>query len=312
MKRGRWIAFLVVIMAMLMLVGCNDDSPELTENTYEVYYLGGEAYSLTTEKREIVGADVKERAFKLLEAMKQPEKVQNSSLFAKAELVSRITVEQGNLLNVYMNEQYGLLSVANEVLLRAGIVKTLVQLEGVQYVAIYVNEQPLIDVTGKTVGIMSAESFLDSRGENLSNYEQVMLTVYYGNAAGTGLTETSRETTISGTFSKERQVVNALLAGPETSDMLATMPQGTSLLSVSVKNNICYVNFSGGFLTGDLAVSPYVTIYSLVNSLTALSNISKVQIMVEGDSSKKFCETIPLDVPFERNLDYVMSGGKEK
>ena len=40
MKRGRWIAFLMVVMAMLMLVGCNDDSPELTENTYEVYYLG--------------------------------------------------------------------------------------------------------------------------------------------------------------------------------------------------------------------------------------------------------------------------------
>lgn len=312
MKRGRWIAFLMVITVMFMLVGCNDDSPELTENTYEVYYLGNEAYSLTTEKREIVGADVKERVFKLLEAMRQPEKVQNSSLFAKADLVSRITVEQGNLLNIYMNEQYGQLSVANEVLLRTGIVKTLVQLEGVQYVAIYVNEQPLIDVTGKTVGIMSAESFLDSRGENLSNYEQVVLTVYYGNGAGTGLVETSRETTISGTFSKERQVVNALLAGPETSDMLATMPQGTSLLGVSVKNNICYVNFSSGFLTGDLSVSPHVTIYSLVNSLTALSNISKVQIMVEGDSSKKFCETIPLDVPFERNLDYVLGGGKEK
>ena len=310
MKRGRWIAFLMAVMIRRMLVGCNDDSPELAENTYEVYYLGSEAYSLTTEKREIVGADVKERAFKLLEAMREPEKVQNSSLFAKTELVNRITVEQGNLLNIYMNEQYGQLSVANEVLLRAGIVKTLVQLEDVQYVAIYVNEQPLIDVTGKTVGIMSAESFLDSRGENLSNYEQVMLTLYYGNTAGTGLTETSRETTISGTFSKERQVVNALLTGPESSDMLATMPQGTSLLSVSVKNNICYVNFSGGFLTGDLAVSPYVTIYSLVNSLTALSNISKVQIMVEGDSSKKFCETISLDVPFERNLDYVIGGGK--
>ncbi len=312
MKRGRWRAFLMVVTAMLMLVGCNDNSPELTENTYEVYYLGNEAYSLTTEKREIVGADVKERAFKLLEAMRQPEKVQNSSLFTKADLVSRVTVEQGNLLNIYMTEQYGQLSVASEVLLRAGIVKTLVQLDGVQYVAIYVNEQPLIDVTGKTVGIMSAESFLDSRGENLSNYEQVVLTVYYGNPEGTGLVETNRETTISGTFSKERQVVSALLAGPETSDMLATIPQGTSLLSVSVKNNICYVNFSSGFLTGDLAVSPYVTIYSLVNSLTALSNISKVQIMVEGDSSKKFCETIPLDVPFERNLDYVIGGGKEK
>ena len=92
MKRGRWIGFLMAVMTMLMLVGCNDDFPELTENTYEVYYLGGEAYSLTTEKREILGADVKERAFKLLEAMREPEKVRNSSLFAKSELVCRSTV----------------------------------------------------------------------------------------------------------------------------------------------------------------------------------------------------------------------------
>ncbi len=312
MKRGRWIGFLLAVLILLVLSGCNSDDPELTEDTYAVYYQGKEAYSLTTENREITGADIQEMSFKLLEAMKQPEQVQNSSLFTKSDLVSRITLEQGDLLNVYMTEQYSQLSVANEVLLRAGIVKTLVQLDGVRYVAIYVNEQPLIDATGKTVGIMSAESFMDSRGENLSNYEQVMLTLYYGNETGTGLIETERETTISGTFSKERQVVNALLAGPETEGLLGTMPQGTSLISVTVKNNICHVNFSSGFLIGDLAVSPYVTIYSLVNSLTALSNISKVQIMVEGDSSKKFYETIPLDVPFERNLDYVITGGKEK
>lgn len=309
MKRGLCIRFLLTILMLLALCGCNEEEQDLTEDTYAVYFEGAEAYSLMTEYREVFGADVQELAFNLLAAMRQPEKLGNTSLFPKAELVSRISLESGNLLNIYMTEQYSQLSVSDEVLLRAGIVRTLIQIEGVQYVSFYVNEQPLIDVTGKPVGIMSADSFLDSRGENLSNYEQVELTLYYGNAEGTGLIETSQETTISGTFSKERQVVNALLAGPRTEGLQGTMPQGTSLISVSVKNGICYVNFNSNFLTGDLAVSPDVTIYSLVNSLTDLTNISKVQIMVEGDSSKKFCETIPLDVPFERNLDYVVTGG---
>lgn len=309
--RRRYEMILLMILMLFALCGCSEEESIHTENTYAVYFEGAEAYSLTTEYREVFGEDIQELAFNLLEAMGAPEKWGNTSLFPQTGLVSRVNLENGDVLNVYMTEQYSQLSVSDEVLLRAGVVKTLIQLEEVQYVAFYVNEQPLIDVTGKPVGIMSADSFLDSRGENLSNYEQVELTLYYGNPAGTGLIETMQETTISGTFSKERQVVNALLTGPDTDGLVGTMPQGTSLISVSVKNNICYVNFNSNFLTGDLAVSPDVTIYSLVNSLTDLSNISKVQIMVEGDSSKKFCETIPLNVPFERNLDYVVTGGNE-
>lgn len=300
---------LPVFFLMFLLEGCESEQPGDAEGTYAVYYAGAEAYSFATENREVAGETIQEMAYQLLVAMTQPEQVGHSSLFADTELVRRINLENGNLLNVYMTEKYSQLGVAEEVLLRAGIVKTLLQLKGVDYVAFYVNEQPLLDVTGKAVGLMAADSFLDSRGENLSNYEQVVLDIYYANAEGTGLVMTERETTISRTYSRERQVVTALLEGPENGSYLKTLPAGTSLISVSVKNNICYVNFSSGFLTGDLAVTPHVAIYSLVNSLTELSTISKVQIMVEGESSKKFCETIPLDVAFERNLDYVVTGG---
>jgi len=94
--------------------------------------------------------------------------------------------------------------------------------------------------------------------------------------------------------------------------LLATIPGGTNLISVTVKDKICYVNFDKNFLTGDLLANPYVSIYSLVNSLTGLSNISKVQIMVDGDSNVKFREIIPLNSPFERNLDYNKTGGRTK
>jgi len=314
MKMGRKLQLLpVLLLALFMLFvlsGCDSEDPTHEEGSYAVYYAGAESYSFATESRKVVGESIQEMAYQLLVEMTKPEQMGHSSLFPESGYVRRINLESGNLMNVYLTEKYSQLPIATEVMLRAGIVKTLIQLEGVDYVVFYVNEQPLLDATGKTVGIMSANSFLDSKGENLSNYEQVVFDIYYANPEGTGLVMTEREMTISGTFSRERQVVTALLEGPEDGSLLKTLPAGTSLISVSVKNNICYVNFSSAFLTGDLAVSPHVAIYSLVNSLTELSAISKVQIMVEGDSAKKFCETIPLDVAFERNLDYVVTGGK--
>lgn len=313
MRKRKWRflpGLMTFVLLMFLLGGCNGDEQEISENTYAVYFRGAEAYSFATENREVTGETIQEMAYMLLMEMTEPGKMGNSSLFSQRGLVRRVNLESGNLLNIYLTEKYSQLPIAEEVLLRAGIVKTLIQLKGVDYVAFYVNEQPLLDVTGKTVGIMSADSFLDSRGENLGNYEQVILDIYYGNSEGNSLVMTERPTTISGTFSRERQVVSALLNGPEDSGLLKTLPEGTGLISVSVKNKICYVNFNSGFLSGALAVTPQVAIYSLVNSLTELPTISKVQIMVDGDSSKLFCDTIPLDVPFERNLDYVTTGGK--
>lgn len=309
-KSVKFLRFLAILCVALLLGGCGDTSAvQNDEKVQLIYYTTAERVSLTTETRPAVEeGTLGQKAYVLLEEMLEPSKIGNRSLFTVSGLINRINIE-GNILNIYMTEAYSTLSVPNEILLRAGIVLTLTQLEGVDYVSFYVNEQPLTDAMGNAVGVMSGNSFLDSRGENLSNYQQVTLVVYFGDAEGK-LVETERESTISSSFSKERQVVEALLDGPEDSGLLATMPAGTGIVNISVKNNICYVNFDSDFLTGDLTVSPYVTIYSLVNSLTELPNINKVQIMVDGDSSDTFRSVIPLDAPFERNLDYVVTGGK--
>lgn len=310
MKLLRTFAALCILALMC---GCSTKPVEENpEGTYTLHYTDAQRFALTTENREVSGTSLHEIAFNMLSMMQSPETVGNYSLFSSGGLVKRVNQEAENLISVYMTEEYSKLSVSDEVLLRAGIVKTLIQLDGIEYVSIFVNEQPLTDSLGNTVGIMSANSFLDAKGENLNNYQQVTLIVYYSDHTGNSLVETERESTISSSFSKERQVVNALLDGPESGNLLSTMPEGTDLISVSVKNNICYVNFDKNFLTGNLVTNPYVTIYSLVNSLTELSTINKVQIMVDGDSSVKFREIIALDAPFERNLDYNVTGGKSK
>ena len=77
------------------------------------------------------------------------------------------------------------------------------------------------------------------------------------------------------------------------------------MLNVTVKDGICYVNFNSAFLTQPYSVSAEATIYSIVNSLSELTGVNKVQISIEGDSSVIYKETISLTTPFERNLDLV-------
>ena len=75
------------------------------------------------------------------------------------------------------------------------------------------------------------------------------------------------------------------------------------MISISVKDNICYVYFDSSFLTDALSIDGNLIVYSIVNSLTELPDIQRVQIMVDGDSNIVFRD-ISLSNPLERNLNY--------
>ena len=95
----------------------------------------------------------------------------------------------------------------------------------------------------------------------------------------------------------ESGVMRLLIAGPEEKDHKATIPQGVSLLSVSVRNRICYVNVSGAFITQDNPVAQKLSLYSVVNSLAILADVDQVQIAVDGSSDITVAENISLAAP---------------
>jgi germination protein M len=65
----------------------------------------------------------------------------------------------------------------------------------------------------------------------------------------------------------------------------------------------------GNCVGNALEVKEYIPIYSIVNSLSELPTVSRVQIRINGSQDAVFRDTIPLTTVFERNYDY-MSGGK--
>lgn len=89
--------------------------------------------------------------------------------------------------------------------------------------------------------------------------------------------------------------------------MNSTLPSDLKLLSISVSDGICYVNLSSSFLTEMVNVTSEIPVYSIVNSLCSLSNVSGVKIMINGDSAKSYRESISLENVLKFNSEVISS-----
>ena len=105
--------------------------------------------------------------------------------------------------------------------------------------------------------------------------------------------------------SKEKLIVEKLMHGPQDESVHPTISSTCTLLSVTVKDNICYVNFDSEFLASAHDIKPEITIYSIVNSLIEGTAVNKVQIMVNGEKNVLYMNTIDLSQPLQQDLDLI-------
>ena len=193
-----------------------------------------------------------------------------------------------------------------EILCRSAVVRTLCQIPDVEYVSFLIGDNPLMDLDKNPVGQMNADSFVENTGDAINEETVTTLTLYFANKSGDKLVKEKVNVTGSSNISVEKLVVESLIRGPVSGDTdYPTLPPGTKILSISTKDGICYVNLNDGFLEQGYNVTEAVTIYSIVDSLTELSGISKVQILVNGETDLVYKESMRLDTIYERNLDII-------
>lgn len=82
------------------------------------------------------------------------------------------------------------------------------------------------------------------------------------------------------------------------------IPEGTKLLSINLKNDTLYVDLSSEIQKNTNLGSVYETmmIYSIVNSLTELENVTYVQFLINGNFHETLSH-IDISKPFEKNLN---------
>ena len=166
-----------------------------------------------------------------------------------------------------------------------------------------------MDGTGNPVGMLSASDFVEGI-RDVNSFEKTELTLYFSNAAGDGLVEEKREVMRNTNTSLEKLIVEQLIEGPREPDSYPTLPPDMKLLNVMVSESVCSINLDSAFLNNSLEVREYIPIYSIVNSLSELPTVSRVQIRINGSQDAVFRDKIPLNTVVERNFEYMEGGEK--
>ncbi|MCI9377304.1 MAG: GerMN domain-containing protein [Eubacterium sp.] len=306
MKAVRLCCYMLAVFAIFLAAGCG--RRDNRDGVYEVYYLNKESTKIVpvpyepADDPDSVQKDIKG----LLERLSEdPGEADYKQAIPDGVKVLDCVLEE-TLLTLYFNEEYGSIDRIVEPLVRAAIVRTMTQVEGVECLTFFVGDKPLADNDKNPIGVMTDDSFVENPGEQINSIQSATLTLYFSNQEGNGLVAETQDIHYSSNISMEKLVMERLLLGPKGADAKSAIPEGTKLISVSVSDGVCFVSLDETFRNQDYNIEEPIVLYSIINSLSELSTVNKVQVSVGGDTSGVYRDKFALDELYERNLDYVL------
>lgn len=303
MKVRKWITIAIsVLLCLVGLTGCNKKK-DVSASLYKIYYLNPEQTGLVEEAYTGETDDPEKAAEEILACLKKgSEGIQEQSVIPDGVDIEDIILEDEKL-TLYFNAAYNDMDMVQEVLCRAALVRSLTQINGIDLVGFYVDGEPLTNDKGREYGYFQSDDFVQNTGQSIHSFEETNLVLYFANGDGNKLTAQTVSVKYNSNVAFEKVIVEQLMRGPLGSDLKETIPKGTKLLSVSIKDGICYLNFDEGLRKIVSGVTPEVVIYSIVNSVIESGAVNKVQISINGDSNIMYQESISLSEPLSRNLD---------
>ncbi|MDO4489598.1 MAG: GerMN domain-containing protein [Lachnospiraceae bacterium] len=213
------------------------------------------------------------------------------------------------LLTLDFSGEYREMSAEREILVRAGMVRLFTQVSGVKRVQFQVEGEPLTNEEGVELGSMTAGRFVENSGKEINSYLMTDMTLYFADSSGTRLVPEERSVYYNSNVPLEKVVVEQLAKGPRESGHEPVLPSEINILSVTIQDKICYVNLDDSF-TNLMEISagklkPELAVYSLVNTLTRVCQVSKIQISVNGKTNVQIGD-MELNTLFSQNPDLLL------
>lgn len=297
MRKWLWILLLTI---PLLMAGCREQQ-QVDESGYRIWYINQDETCLKYENKELQSKNEEGLLREMMEVMRETPTDDELKPVIPEDVELLDFDFEHNQLYLDFSPEYKKMPKVYEVLCRAAIVRTLGQIDGVEYVDFQVNGEPLTDLEGKEIGLMNEDQFIENAGEEINAYKTADLTLYFSNKAGDKLVEQRVAMEYNSNISLEKLIVEQLIAGPPFEGAYPTIPSETKLLNISIKDNICYVNLDEGFLGTGYNVIESIPVYSIVNSLIENTDAQKVQISINGETNRMFRESINFDTIFEKN-----------
>ena len=303
------ISLLCVVLLAGSLSGCGDANPDGNKpGGLTLYYITSDIDSLITVPSSI-DPNAYDGQTGLLNAItdalsETTDSRMSAPLSADNGFVSARIVDNQVVLD--FDDRISGKDVITRTLIMAAATRTITQMKGIDSVSGTINGSPMLNSAGMVIGPMSADSFLDNEGLQITAEERTQLTLYFANETGDGLTRITRTVVYSGNIPMDKLVVMQLIQGPQDNeDCYPVIDPNTKLINVTTQDGTCYVNLDSTFLAPGVNVSNDVAIYSIVDSLIELGSVNKVQFLIDSDSDVMFRETVSLNTQFDRNLDIV-------
>lgn len=121
---------------------------------------------------------------------------------------------------------------------------------------------------------------------------QTKVVLYFANIE-TGELETEIKVVDANTLIKnpEKQIMELLIKGPQSSSLKKLIPDGTVLNDIKIEESCAIINVSKEFLNYQNDEEKYNIINSIVNSLTNLKEIDSVKFLINGEENENHSET---------------------
>jgi germination protein M len=208
--------------------------------------------------------------------------------------------KKDNVAIVDFSREYATANGIAEIVSRVSVVNTLTEIPGIEKVKILVEGSDLIGPSGEPFGELSRAE-LDEQGYPLPG-EKKILSIYFSNSNADKVVLEKREVCVTAGQPLEKVVFEELIKGPVNKELNPAIPKGTKLISAKTKDGICTLNLSREFVDNHPGGSAgeSMTINSIVNSLTELTGVNKVQFLIEGEKIEVYIHVM-FSEPFSRN-----------
>lgn len=296
---------ILLLVAIIAVALSQIDFNKEDEGLYTVYLANKEMNGLIAEKVPIDGTSIGNKIDNIFQVLKTGTE--------KGKATVPKSIEYNDLdindkkVTIKFGESYTAMNDIEEIICRSSIVKSLTELSEIESVEFYIGSAPYMNSNGKVLGAMKSSDVVLDLEEEMSEKSKITVTLYFADQDSMYLIPVKKEIEVNPQEPIEKTVLELLIKGPEQKDLIPTIPSGTKIKNIYTNEGICYVDFNEDFVTKHSGGSSgeAMTIYSIVNTLTELNNISKVQFLIEGNIREEYKGHIQFDIMFQSNLDII-------
>lgn len=312
-----------LLLFCLILTGCSktagSDSEEKSDGgieeavavdtAYKVFYLSQDKLSIVGETYTFTSATVEERIDECIkQLMAEPG---DSDLITTIPSGVEVSKKEYNNVNkqvdIHFTEAYIDIPKNEEILVRAAVVKTLTQFDGlIDYVQFFIGDEAMKEADGRNMIMMNSD-FVENTKADIKYLNQETIKLYFASSDGTLLVEEDVYVHYYKTVSVETVIVESIISGPISKTLNSTVSSDTKLnKTVNVVDGICYVDFNQRFLDKINEQDFKINVYSVVNSLIERDNIDQVQILIDGQVVEGNDTSVSLGKPLTKNENLIL------